>query len=287
MIRRLIAALSAATCLASPAFAFTAGHIVTYSDTTGAHVQDSGSVLQAPAISLSAFGGSAVNGNAQYTTGQGGAGVMGFFYNDAPNSTTVLPAGTIGYGYNLNNGNIVFGMYGLAENHAASGVDVAAEFTARNDCGAPDTNLPPNEAVGTPTCASMGLQVTAGGNNNSSVGIQISSEGGSTKVFNTAEYIVNYGQYGLFIDTPASGTLTSAYMKGNGNGNVLVLQTTAEPTASNAVFTVQNHSSQNLFGVREDGNLNAGTGPAVSVSCSANSVSLTTLVVTSGIVTHC
>jgi hypothetical protein len=42
MIRRLALTLAACTALCSPAFAFTAGNIVTYSDTTGAHVQDSG-----------------------------------------------------------------------------------------------------------------------------------------------------------------------------------------------------------------------------------------------------
>lgn len=41
MIRRLLPFLTAAM-LASPAFAFTSGNIVTYSDNTGAHVQDSG-----------------------------------------------------------------------------------------------------------------------------------------------------------------------------------------------------------------------------------------------------
>lgn len=110
-------------------------------------------------------------------------------------------------------GNQIFGHYSLAENRAAAGVGIAAEFTARNFCGDPDTNLPPNLSIGTRSCIANGLQVTSGGSYNSSLGILVSPEGGSTHYFNTGIYLRGFEQYGLVVEGP-HGSGESAWFKG-------------------------------------------------------------------------
>jgi hypothetical protein len=110
-------------------------------------------------------------------------------------------------------GNQVFGHYSLAENHAKAGVAIAAEFTARNFCGDPDTKLPPNLAIGTPGCVANGLQVTSGGPYDSSLGILIGPEGGSSHYFTTGIYLRGFQQYGLVAEAPHGGG-DSAWFKG-------------------------------------------------------------------------
>ena len=114
-------------------------------------------------------------------------------------------------------GNQIFGHYSLAENHAKAGVVVAAEFTARNFCGEPDAKLPPNLGIGTPGCVANGLQVTSGGPFNSSLGILVSAEGGSSHYFNTGIYLRGFGQYGLVAEAPHGGG-DSAWFKGSVRG---------------------------------------------------------------------
>lgn len=309
-MKRLTAALllGASTALTTPAFAFTSGNIVTYSDNTGAHVQDSGVAASAVVTTNSAAVlGSVTVGTDQFSgafgsllgmfAGSGGNNVfVGELVNNAAASSSVLPVAVSGACKVTTNSNICFGLYGLGEARwgGTGGVVLGGEVTVRNfTTNNPDTNLPPNTGFGTTTSVLNGWQVTCGAGggetHDCSIGVIIGSESGlySTPIFNTGIYAELYRQYGMVIEAQTSGNQIGAWFKGNGNGNVLFLQTTAEPVAANTVLTIQNHSNQNLFAVREDANLLAGTSGTVSVSCSANSVSLTTLVVTDGIVTHC
>lgn len=59
-----------------------------------------------------------------------------------------------------------------------------------------------------------------------------------------------------------------------------------DQSSGTAAFAVADSTSANLFQVHDDGSLST-KGNITSVSCAAASVSLTTLVVTNGIVTHC
>ena len=161
-------------------------------------------------------------GNRVVTLQVGGLGnnLLAEAYNNLPPSTNGLPVALIGYGHlsSTATGNQVFGVYGLgglgnALAAPTAGVAVAAEFTARNYCGNPDTALPPNEAIGTPTCVANGLQVTSGGNYDSSIGILVGDEGGSTHNFNTAVWIHQYTQYGLVIEN-VIGASFNALFKG-------------------------------------------------------------------------
>lgn len=186
--------------------------------------------------------------------------LIGSVINDLANSTNALPIGNIGYGKikSGSSGNQVFGLYGLGENYGTSGVAVAAEFTSRNYCGAPDTALPPNEAIGTGTCVANALQVTSGGSFTNSVGILVGQEAGSSVGFNTDVYLKpDYVQFGLYIDAPSSGNQTSAAVLNNGNGVNFVAKTTGSLTAGNAVLDVQDASANHRFVVTQIGDVKA------------------------------
>jgi hypothetical protein len=169
--------------------------------------------------------------------------LVGYALNDLAPATTSLPVGTTGFGKVAAgaNGNQVFGLYGLSELHATGGgVAIAAEMTCRNFSGnSPDTGIPTNNAIGTTTSVCNALQLTAGGGGNSSVGLQISSEGGSSQVFNTAIGITSqsYAEFGIFVDAQASGNQTTQVLRNNGTGVNLSLQTTGALAANNSVIT--------------------------------------------------
>jgi hypothetical protein len=188
--------------------------------------------------------------------------LVGFALNDLAPSTNALPVGVSGYSKVAlgSNGNQGLGLYGLGELYATSGgVAIGGEVTCRNWSGnAPSTNLPPNEGIGTTQTVCNGLQVTAGGTNNSAIGISISSEGGSTEIFNTGIYLTptSFAQYGLFIDSQTTGgtpTVASAVIQNNGAGINLQLGTTGTATASNTVLTVLNHLGASQFNIRQNG----------------------------------
>lgn len=148
--------------------------------------------------------------------GQQNGAIIGYFYNDLANSTNALPAGIIGYG-NLDatkTGNQVFGLYGLATNATGAGTAIGGEMTCRNTGGTPDTSLPPDESIGTSTRNCDGLKLTSGGTFDSSIGIYIAREGGSSVNFNTGQYIRDFTQYGLYIDDNRSATGAALYVKG-------------------------------------------------------------------------
>lgn len=188
-------------------------------------------------------------------TDLGQSAVVGYVNNNLPPATFQLPAAINGAADINSVGNQASGVYGVSQLYASAGTGVAAEFTARNFGGAPDTNLPPNESIGTPTCASVSLQVTAGGNYNSSIGISVGSEGGSSMVHNTAIYVRNYAQYGLFVESQATGNQTSAVLKNNGAGINLEILTTGSFSANNAVMEVVDASSTSRLSIRQNGDV--------------------------------
>jgi hypothetical protein len=183
--------------------------------------------------------------------------VIGYELNDLAPSTDALPSGVIGYGRVASGatGNQAFGVYGLGGLHATAGTAVAAEFTVRNNCGPPDINLPPNESIGTPTCAANGLQVTSGGHYNSSLGIDIGTEAGADKTFTTAEYIgkTGYSAYGLFVDAPATGSYEDAVLQSNGNGIPLQIGIVSAMQPNNTAIAVLDNTSTGRFSVRQNG----------------------------------
>lgn len=185
--------------------------------------------------------------------------IVGFILNDATPATNAFPGGVNGYGkVNLGaNGNTAFGVFGLGElASTGGGVGIAAEFTCRNNSGnAPDVNLPPNEAIGTGTSVCNSLQVTAGGGNNSSLGIFLSSEAGSSKVFNTGIYLgtSSHAQFGIFVDAQPTGTQTSEVLKNNGAGLNLQIQTTSAITAGNSVVSVVDSGAVSRASIKQIG----------------------------------
>lgn len=143
------------------------------------------------------------------THGSTNGAILGYEFNDLPTNTFSLPSAIVGYGKldPTKTGNQVFGIFGLAENTAVTGAAIAAEFTCRNNGGAPDTALPPDMSIGTSTVNCVGLHVTSGGSYDSSIGIRVSQEGGSSGVnFNTGIYLKDYTQYGLYIANESSAT---------------------------------------------------------------------------------
>jgi hypothetical protein len=182
--------------------------------------------------------------------------IAGYSLNDAASSTNALPAGVNGWGNVTGTGNQTFGLYGLGTNNATAGVAIGAEVTSRNFCGSPDTNLPPNEAIGTGTCVANGLQVTSGGTYGNSVGVTIGAEGGSSEYFNTGLYIrAGIAQFPIFVEATASGNQTTAVLQNNGTGINLQLQTTGSATPSNTVITALNASNASVFSVRQNGDI--------------------------------
>ena len=243
---------------ACPANTGTSGHTLPFLN--GVNTWGGNQTIGAPAIDLSPFGPVALTVATQ-DTGSGsnvllGQGILGFHYN---NGTTGLPVGSIGYGYLAAAGDQVFALYGLAENHVATGTVLGAELTGRNYCGGPaDTSLPPNEAIGTTKCVVQGLQITSGGTNNSSVGLQIGGEGGVAPFWNTAAYIYQFAQYGLYIDAQASGSQNPLVVGSNGSGPNIHLFTSAEPTPTNSLVDYQNHAGAFPWYVRYNGTQHVG-----------------------------
>ncbi len=217
--------------------------------------------------------------------------IVGYALNDLPASTVSLPTGVSGYGKVTTNGNTVFGTYGLAELFASGGgVGVANEFTCRNFSGnPPSTFLPPFEGIGTTQTVCNALQITAGGTNNSTIGIYVANEGGSSQVFNTGIYLGqrSFAQYGLFIEPQITGgtpNVTSAVIQNNGTGINLQLGTTGGMTAANAVIGVVDMSSVTHFKVAQNGDVTStGTITATSIPTSAGSGGLYICVDTSGV----
>ena len=179
--------------------------------------------------------------------------IVGYALNDASPGTNALPGGVNGWGKVTGTGNQAFGMYGLGTLNATAGTAIGGEFTSRNFCGAPDTNLPPNESIGTSSCVGNGLQVTAGGTYNNSLGMVIGAEAGSSVYFNTDAYLHQWVQYGLFIDVQQTGNGTSEVIQNTGAGTNLQLGTTGTISNNNSVISVLDKNSTGRFSVRQIG----------------------------------
>jgi hypothetical protein len=206
-----------------------------------------------------------------YATATPIGGISSHLTNDYPSSTFVLPTAITGFATipASTSGNQAFGVYGLAElRSTGGGTGIASEFTARNFSGnAPDTNLPPNSAIGTTTSVTKGINVTCGFQAlpaDCSIGIHIGNEVSDPtfSIFNTGEYIQLYRQYGLFIEAMPSGNQISAVIKTNGVGNAMELLSTAEPSLGGGVFEIVNHSAVTTFYITYGGDFLA-TGKAV------------------------
>jgi hypothetical protein len=213
--------------------------------------------------------------------------IIGQSWNSLAPGTNVLPAGVNGVGQVSagSNGNQVFGVYGVALLKATGGGTVqAAEFTSVNQSGnAPDLNLPPNGAIGTPTSNVKGVSITCGsiaGTNDCSIGLAMGNETGSPSApnFNTGEYIQFYRQYGLFIDAMPSGNQTGAVIKSNGNGIGLQLQDTAN--SNNAAALLVTAANGNQAAITNAGQVylkrlkanGHSTGPPTATTCGTSPV---------------
>lgn len=176
----------------------------------------------------------------------GGNGFLSYTLNDLAPNTFALPVASIGYGRLAASatGNQVFGLYGLGESYAANGSAIGAEMTVRNYSGV-DGGFVPDCSIGTASVCAIGLNVTAGGNNQSSIGIQIAPEGGSSVGFKTGLYIkgTGYSTTGLYVEDAPSGSALSALVKGNPNQNLLQLQTVGTQVPGGSAVLVSNGAS--------------------------------------------
>jgi len=244
--------------------------------TTGAKCFIQNSILSDPDPSWKAFG---TPGLVVTTPGSMSA-ILGYVHNDLPAHTLALPAGINGYGKLAAGsvGNQVFGVYGLSELVAVAGTAIGGEFTVRNFAGTAETNLPPDERVGTAARSLVGLQVTAGGSYNSSIAVQIGPEGGSLVGFNTGLYLRqgSHAQYGIYVEPQASGTQISEYLGNNGSGTNLVMKTSRAMSPNKPVMEVLDAAGAGHFSVTQNGDIFGGghfysTGAMPSVSsCGAS-----------------
>jgi hypothetical protein len=187
--------------------------------------------------------------------------IVGVVSNNLPVNTTAFPTGVTGYGRNNNSGNTAFGIYAEARQYAATGV-VTNEIDSFNHSVAPSTNLPPNRAIGTTQNIPVALTIGAGGTANSSIGIQIGSEGSSPQKFLTGIYfnpaeIVNYG---IFIDANSSSTNTALVAKHSVNTTALQIKSEGTPIPANAWLIYTDGANVDKFGIKQDGKLVFTTG---------------------------
>ena len=179
-------------------------------------------------------------------------GFVSMVRNNLSASTNSEPTAITAMGRNDNNGNVVFGLYAPGYQYANTGVAVGAEIDSFNMTVVPSAALPPNRAIGTSGNFPIALTVGAGGNFNSSIGIEIVREGSMPQSFLTGIYFdwTACTTYGIFIDALLQSTFTAAVLK-----------------ASSAQPVLQLQSSGAIFGV-------AITGIAGQFSCTATSLSV-------------
>lgn len=185
---------------------------------------------------------------------------VGEVTNNLSTPTLSFPTGVTGYGNENSSGNFAFGLYGLGELRSVTGgIAIGGEFTARNfSGGAPDTELPPNTAIGTPTNVATGQNITCGvqpGTNDCSIGVYITNENGdyTSPQFNTGLYVELFGQYGMVVESQPVGNQTSAILKNNGTGTNLKLTTTGSTSPTNTVLAVQDAVDVNHASIRQNG----------------------------------
>ena len=183
---------------------------------------------------------------------------VGQALNNAAPGSSILPVATTGAAKITTNANIAFGVYGLCELHVTTGgACIGGEVTVRNFSAGgsnnPDTGLPPNEGFNNTTSSTLdALHVTCGAGQGEtkdcSIGVFISNEQGvaTSPSFNTGQYIQLYRQYGLFIEAMPSGTQTALVAKGNGNGPIAQLLSTAAGSSSISALEIDNAGGTSL-----------------------------------------
>lgn len=193
--------------------------------------------------------------------------IVGVVSNSLPANTTAFPTGVTGYGRNNNSGNTAFGIYAEARQYAATGV-VTNEIDSFNHSAAPSTSLPPNRAIGTTQNVPVALTVGAGGTADSSIGIQIGSEGSSPQKFLTGIYFnpSEIKNYGIFIDANSASTNTALVAKHSVNTTALQIKSEGTPVSANAWLIYTDGSNANKFGIKQDGKLVFTTGITVSTT---------------------
>jgi len=187
--------------------------------------------------------------------------IVGVVSNSLPVNTTAFPTGVTGYGRNNNSGNTAFGIYAEARQYANTGV-VTNEIDSFNHSVAPSTNLPPNRGIGTTQNVPVALTVGAGGTADSSIGIQIGSEGSSPQKFLTGIYFnpAEIVDYGIFIDANSSSTNVGLVVKHPTGKEAIRVKTEGTPNPANAVFIYSDGTGADKFGIRQDGKLVFTTG---------------------------
>jgi hypothetical protein len=173
----------------------------------------------------------------------------------------LLPAATGGACKMESSGNACFGIYGLAEHRAAGGgTAIGGEVTVRNfTSNSPDITLPPNQAIGTTTTVPTGWQITCGSGGGEtkdcSIGLYVSNETSTygDPLFNTAEYIRLYRQYGIYVDAPPSGNQVGLVVASNGTGVNMILGTKSTMVAGNTVMEVTDINGTPHYYITQNG----------------------------------
>lgn len=181
---------------------------------------------------------------------------IGIAHNNLPPNTLSFPTGVTGYGRNDNSGNHAFGIYAEARQYASTGV-VTNEIDSFNHTAIPSTNLPPDRSIGTLQNHPVALTVGAGGNYDSSIGIDICREGSQPRSFLTGIYLNADAckTFGIVIDASSTqGPELPLLIKHRNSQPATRLQAVGtDVSANNAVLIVTNVSSVDTFSVRQDG----------------------------------
>lgn len=191
-----------------------------------------------------------------YATGNNNC-IIGIVDNNNPPATFGFPTGVTGYGRNLNAGNTAFGIYAEARQYSNTGV-ATNEIDSFNHGSAPSTNLPPDRSIGTLQQHPIALTVAAGGDFNSSIGIDICQEGSSPRSFLTGIYLrpdacVNYG---IFIDaTSIQGPTEALIVKHKSSSTGIRINAIGSSAVDNGVLIVSNTAGTEAFSVKQDGRL--------------------------------
>ena len=198
--------------------------------------------------------------------GIGGNAFVAVMRNNLTSNFTSFPTAVTAMGRNDNNGNTVFGIYAPAYQYASTGVANGAEIDSFNMTVAPSTNLPPDRSIGTAQNQPIALTVAAGGNQSSSIGVQICREGSSPQPFLTGIYINPDActTYGLCIDASASTVSLASLIKHKTGANCSQFQGVGTPNVVNSWLLYVDGNGVTQFGIKESGQLFFSSGNSFS-----------------------
>jgi hypothetical protein len=152
-------------------------------------------------------------------------------------------------------GGAAWGLYAQARNLTA-GVATNEIDSFNETATAPDPSLPPNRALGITQVVPIALTVAAGGTQDSSIAIEIGSEGARPRQFLTGIYLADNGikNYGLFIDANgAAGPGVSAVIKSKQDAVALQLQATGTYNPSESLLVVTRPDTTPTAVIKQDG----------------------------------